>query len=41
MAGDRNDADYNVASVFERTDVEQDIEIAASFLDEVAHLLTR
>jgi uncharacterized protein (UPF0332 family) len=39
MAGDRNDADYNVASVFEADDVAQDIEIAASFLLEVEQLL--
>lgn len=40
MAGDRNDADYNVASVFEATDVAQDIEIAESFLSEVEQLLS-
>ncbi len=39
MAGDRNDADYNVASVFEGPDVVGDIEIAESFLLEVERLL--
>ena len=40
MAGDRNDADYNVAAVFEGPDVAEDIDIAASFVDEVTQLLT-
>lgn len=39
MVGDRNDADYNVASVFEATDVSQDTDIAESFLTEVEQLL--
>lgn len=41
MAGDRNDADYNVASVFEASDVAEDIEIADAFLREVEQVLRR
>ena len=39
MAGDRNDADYNVASVFDATAVSQDIAIAESFLKEAEQIL--
>jgi uncharacterized protein (UPF0332 family) len=36
IAGDRNDADYNVAAVFTGADVEEDIARASSFVEAAA-----
>jgi len=41
IAGDRNDADYNVSSVFTPEDVAEDIERAERFLTDVQALLRR
>ena len=35
MAGDRGDADYNVAAVFAQQDANEDIELAESFLEAI------
>ncbi len=39
IAGDRNDADYNVAAVFTRADVDEDIARATTFVEAVARLV--
>jgi uncharacterized protein len=39
MAGDRGDADYNVAALFSETDVQEDIALAESFLRAVEVVL--
>lgn len=39
VAGDRNDADYNVAAVFTDADVREDISQAMAFLDAVERVL--
>lgn len=39
VAGDRNDADYNVAAVFTDADVREDISRAMAFLDAVERVL--
>lgn len=40
MAGDRGDADYNVAAVFSEADVREDIALAQAFLEAVRRITT-
>ena len=39
IAGDRNDADYNVAATFSAADVEEDITRATAFVEAVAKIV--